>query len=236
MINVLIVEENEFECRNLVNTISHNINYIRLYNMSVTGKDAINILNLNKVDIILLDLNLPDISGIDILKHISRNKLKKYLNSVIIISGDVLSLPKISNCQKDYINAIIQKPINYSTLIKKIQKLAQEKISVNNTNTVKSQINYELQKLCFNFSYNGTRYLAELIYELYINQDKYLDIFTIIARRHHKTINAIEGNIKHAINAMFLDCDEKIIIKYFHYNYITKPKLKEISYTVLNKI
>ena len=241
MINILVVEDNEVQCRNLTNIISRSINDIKVYSMCVTGEDAINIVNLNLVDIIILDLNLPDISGIDILKHISNNSLEKYINSIIIISGDTFLLSKVNECQRNYINSVMHKPIDYDVLVNKIQALIQEKDLTKNMEIIKEQINNELQKLRFNFSYNGTRYLAEVIFELYINQDKYLDnlkhdIFPVIARRHHKTANTIEGNIKQSINAMFFDCDEKVIIKYFHYNYIVKPKLKEISFTILSKI
>ena len=116
-----------------------------------------------------------------------------------------------------------------------------EKNRIRNDDMIKAKINTELKYLNFNFSYNGTRYLAETIFELYDNRTNYIDnfrrdIFPVIAQRHSKSTNAIEGNIKQAINCMFFDCNESIIIDYFNYSFIMKPKLKEISFTILNKL
>lgn len=113
-------------------------------------------------------------------------------------------------------------------------------ISQNNEN-IKIKINNELKHLHYNFSYNGTRYLAEVIFEVYKQKDSHKDnlqknIYPIIAKKYNKSINTIHGNIKQATKCMYLDCEESIINKYFNYSYFVKPKLKEIIFTILNKI
>lgn len=239
MINLAIIEDDIIQSKQMINIISSKLDNVRLYNLSIMGKEALDIINSQDIDIILLDLNLPDISGIDILEYISKNNMKKYTNSIIIVSGDnaLRSMLPISS----YIHTIISKPVSYDDLVYRISNIAVEKNIIKNENIIKNKINKELELLNFNFSYNGTRYLAETILELYNHRNNYIDnlkhdIFPILARRHNKTVNTIVGNIKQSINSMFFDCDEKIIISYFNYNHIMKPKLKEICFTVLNKL
>lgn len=69
MQNLLIVEDNLIQSHFLVNSICKNIPNIRLYNIVSTGIEAIEIIKREKVDIIILDLKLPDMNGIDIIKY-----------------------------------------------------------------------------------------------------------------------------------------------------------------------
>lgn len=241
MVNILVVEDDITQSQNLINVISSEIKEIRLYNMSLTGKEAIEIIDSENIDIILLDLNLPEISGIEILSYISNKNIKKYVNSIVIISGDDRLINQLPNTCHDYIYAIIHKPILYEDLIYRLLEMVIEKNSIKNDDIVKAKINKELEYLKFNFSHNGTRYLAETILELYNKRAGSVDnfkreIFPILAKRHNKTVNTIEGNIKQSINSMFFDCREDILMEYFHYSFIIKPKTKEICFTVLNKL
>jgi len=53
---------------------------------SATGRDAIEILTSQEIDLLLLDINLPDISGLKVLEWITANHIS---TSVIIVSADV---------------------------------------------------------------------------------------------------------------------------------------------------
>lgn len=74
MLNMLVIEDNVIECQQLINIISSQISDLKLYSMTFNGKDALDILEKDKIDIILLDLILPDISGINIIEYIERKK------------------------------------------------------------------------------------------------------------------------------------------------------------------
>lgn len=241
MVNILVVEDDMIQSQHLINIVSRKIEEVKLYNMSINGKEAFEIIDKGNADIILLDLNLPDISGIEILSYISDSKIEKYQNSIIVISGDSNLINQLPSSCYSYICAILHKPVNYDELIYKLWEIVKYKNKFKSDNIIKIKINKELEYLRFNFSHNGTRYLAETIFELYSNRTKFLDnfkrdIFPILAQRHHKSVNTIEGNIKQAINCMFFDCTESALIEYFNYPFIMKPKLKEISYTILNKL
>ena len=62
MFNMLIVDDNIFYAKKLVNIIGDNIENIRILNVATSGFEAINMLQKDNIDIVLLDLKIPNIS------------------------------------------------------------------------------------------------------------------------------------------------------------------------------
>ena len=89
MKNLLIIEDDLIQSYLLINSICRNISDIRLYNIVSTGKEAIKIITENKVDIIILKLNLVDMEGIEIINFIKNNKMTKYIGSIFVITNDI---------------------------------------------------------------------------------------------------------------------------------------------------
>lgn len=77
MINILLVEDNKEISENIVRYFNNEAKIDPVYN----GEDAIDLLNLYNYDIVVLDLMLPEIDGIGVLRYIS----KKHLNAGVII-------------------------------------------------------------------------------------------------------------------------------------------------------
>ncbi len=65
--SILIVEDNEDLCQTLADVLRKQGNKVRT---SYTGKHALDILKQDIIDLVLLDIKLPDYNGIDILKTI----------------------------------------------------------------------------------------------------------------------------------------------------------------------
>src|SRR6056297_474214 len=63
------------------------------------------------VNLILLDLNLPDISGIEVLKRIKSNKNTKRIPVVILTSSR--NSQDIYQCMEFGANSYIQKPVDF---------------------------------------------------------------------------------------------------------------------------
>lgn len=66
--NLILVVEDDKSVRNLIITTLKTKSYP--YVSSETGKDALELINEKKPDIVLLDLGLPDIDGIEVIKQI----------------------------------------------------------------------------------------------------------------------------------------------------------------------
>ncbi len=239
MQNLLIIEHSLTRAYFLTNNICKNIPNIRLYNVSETGLEAIEIIQEKQADIIILDLELPDMSGVDILEFITKNNLKKYIASIIVITNNVELLSQVIGNR--YIYSYHSKANNIDFVLKKLQCLIEEKEKYKKITSIRSKIKIELEKLNFNFSYIGTRYLYDCIYECYgkekiynINLNK--SIYPILSKKYNRTISSIKTSIFQAISKMYCEIDENTLWDYLEYRPITKPKTKDIIECVIKRI
>lgn len=116
-LNILLIDDNPYDTR-LINEILKEIDLkCKIHSVS-NGKEALNYLNnqgkdkkLATPDLILLDLMLPDINGMEILKYI-KNDSKLKLIPVIMVSMSE-DQKNIDEAYQNHINAYIIKRINY---------------------------------------------------------------------------------------------------------------------------
>ncbi len=140
-----------------------------------------------------------------------------------------------------YIYNYFTKPPNFDEIVRCLNNIVKERNCQEKEHTILKKIDIELNHLHFNFSYNGTKYLKECIYELYIKNELDFEnlsknIYPIIAKKHHKSANNIHTNIKQSVQSMCCDCDENTINSYFNNTFFVKPTVKEIIFTILNKL
>jgi len=81
------------------------------------GKIAIEMLQQNKYDIVLMDLQMPEMNGFDAAKYI-REVLKSNI-PIIALTADVTAAD-VEKCKEMGMNDYISKPINEKTLYKKM--------------------------------------------------------------------------------------------------------------------
>ncbi len=62
------------------------------------------------------------------------------------------------------------------------------------------------------------------------------DIYPIVARKYNKSMHNIKSNINKANDYMYKVCKKEILRKYFKFFDDTKPTVKNVIYTMLNKI
>ena len=91
------------------------------------ASEAISYLNKNPSDVILLDIEMPNISGFEFLEDI-RN-IPSYLNvPIIVVSGN--SGHTFYNKAKEYkANAVLTKPVRPDVLIDTIEKVYAEAVN-----------------------------------------------------------------------------------------------------------
>ena len=120
MKNILVVDDD----KNMRNLLSRILAHER-YNTKIAknGTEALDILNTYEIDIVLLDLVLPDINGMDILKTI---KIKYPSIEIVMISGHGTS-EKIVNLIKEGAYDFIEKPFDNKTVSSKISKAIKQR-------------------------------------------------------------------------------------------------------------
>ena len=200
MQNLLIVENNIIKSRQIINYISQKNDDLKVYNISYTYDEAIKMIETQKPDIIILDLKLTDSCFTKIVRYIKENNITKYLHSILVISENTKISSDIPN--SPYIFSYIQNPYKLEDIQDKLKIMITFKnmMKTKKDTEIIKKINTELKNLGYNFSHNGTKYLSEVIFELYNRKDLYTEnlnkfIYPIISEKYNKSINTICGNI-----------------------------------------
>lgn len=121
-LNILLIEDDAIEVMKLHRTISskgldHNI--IEANN----GVEALEILKNKEElpDIILLDLNMPKINGIEFLSILKADEVLKYLPTIVLTTSQ--NHKDILECYKIGIAGYVIKPLKYQEYVEKIEKV-----------------------------------------------------------------------------------------------------------------
>jgi len=85
------------------------------------GKDGSGIEHKGHALLILLDLNLPDMTGIEILRQVKENKYLKSTPVVVLTTTD--DSHEIKRCYEVGCNVYITKPVNYESFANAIRQL-----------------------------------------------------------------------------------------------------------------
>jgi len=85
------------------------------------GKDGSGIDHKGRALLILLDLNLPDMTGIEILRQVKQNKYLKSTPVVVLTTTD--DSHEIRRCYEFGCNVYITKPVNYESFANAIRQL-----------------------------------------------------------------------------------------------------------------
>ena len=85
------------------------------------GKDGSGIEHKGQALLILLDLNLPDMTGIEILRQVKENKYLKSTPVVVLTTTDDSN--EIKRCYELGCNVYITKPVNYESFANAIRQL-----------------------------------------------------------------------------------------------------------------
>ena len=85
------------------------------------GADGSGVANKGRALLILLDLNLPDMTGVDILRQVKENEHLKRTPVVVLTTTD--DKVEIQRCYDLGCNVYITKPVNYDSFAHAIRQL-----------------------------------------------------------------------------------------------------------------
>ena len=127
-VTIAMIEDDEGHAR----LIEKNLRRSRVYNEIVPladgasalaflfGADGSGLVNKGRPLLIMLDLNLPDMSGIDILKRLKENEHLKPVPVVVLTTTD--DKVEIQRCYDLGCNFYITKPVDYEKFANAIQQ------------------------------------------------------------------------------------------------------------------
>jgi DNA-binding response OmpR family regulator len=83
------------------------------------GDTAIEVLKKNKYDIIILDIKMPRMNGIEVLKYIKENKIGSKVIVLTAVDDLAVAIEAVKNGANDYLT----KPYDLDNLLSCIQKV-----------------------------------------------------------------------------------------------------------------
>lgn len=121
-LNILLIEDDEIEVmkfNRVVGSMKINHKIIEANN----GEDAIEILKIKDVvpDIIVLDLNMPKINGIEFLGILKADDYLKYIPTIILSTSN--NQKDLLECYRIGIAGYVIKPLKYDDYVERITKL-----------------------------------------------------------------------------------------------------------------
>lgn len=121
LLNILFVEDDAIEVMMFVRVLQKIGSNHRLIEAR-NGEEALAVLNSKEVipDIILLDLNMPKLNGIEFLKIVKSNDLTKHIPVIIFTTSN--NHRDIATCYKIGISGYIIKPLKYEDYLVLVQK------------------------------------------------------------------------------------------------------------------
>jgi CheY-like chemotaxis protein len=120
-LNILLIEDDAIEImkfNRVLSTLGLNHKIIEANN----GEEALEILKVKDIipDIIILDLNMPKINGIEFLKILKQDEYLRYIPAIILTTSN--NHKDVLKCYKIGIAGYVLKPLKYEDYLDKIKK------------------------------------------------------------------------------------------------------------------
>ncbi|PKG53336.1 MULTISPECIES: response regulator [Olleya] len=121
-LKILLIEDDMIEVMKLNRTIST----LKLDHTIIeanNGEDALELLEQkdNLPDIILLDLNMPKINGIEFLKILKKDDVLRYIPTIILTTSN--NQKDLLECYKTGVAGYVIKPLKYEDYVSKIERV-----------------------------------------------------------------------------------------------------------------
>jgi CheY-like chemotaxis protein len=120
--NILLIEDDTIEVmkfNRVVKTLNLNHKIIEANN----GEEALEILRIKEIipDIILLDLNMPKLNGLEFLRILKNDESLKFIPSIVLTTSS--NHKDLLECYKIGIAGYLLKPLKYDDYMERIKKL-----------------------------------------------------------------------------------------------------------------
>lgn len=235
MNRLAILEDNLEFSRSLLNYIISKNKKIRLSSLAINKEEMMeSIKSLNKDDILLLDLGLPEINGLSIIDKLKRDK--ENMPHIIVMSGDVDLLEK-SKEYTPYIYTTIKKPFAFSRIIDIIEEITDE----SQQKYYEEFVREELRKFDMNITTIGYNYLVDAITfslkdETLLKDMKNVLYKNISLKNNNVSITNIKWTIEKSVKSMQRYTSTSITRPYFRVESGEKITPKLFIATVIERL
>lgn len=122
MYNVVIVEDEELEREALRTILTEHIDGIRILGEARNGPEAVQMIDRFDIDILLVDINIPKINGLDVIRHLRAKRADTRV--VIITAYDYFEITRAAIHLR--VDEYLLKPIRTQVLVSTVQACIQQ--------------------------------------------------------------------------------------------------------------
>ena len=187
MIKVMIAEDNKSLCKNCFEFLT-NDEEIRVVSCTLDGKRTLEKYLEIKPDVLLLDLDLPKISGIEIINFLSRFSEESNKCNIIVVSGSIELLSTLCNTAQVY--RVIHKPADLQYILQTIKEIQYRPTKID-----QKELKKLLTSLRFKVYSTGVSYLITAIniaYERPYLLNNIKDLYSVVASQRNLSPSTIK--------------------------------------------
>jgi CheY-like chemotaxis protein len=122
--NILAIDDNE-DILKLLDTVvtgrGHNLTQVR------NGKEGVKLIEEQNFDAVLLDLAMPEFSGLDVIESLKKSNHLKDQNIIIFTASSATDKVIAELLKNEGISSCIRKPVKIKFLMKKIDEMVNSK-------------------------------------------------------------------------------------------------------------
>jgi len=224
MIKLMIADDNKSFSKTYGDIFSKDKN-IQIVSFTYDGINTLNEYNKKKPDVLLLDLDLPKMNGLEVIDNLSLDLKERKKCNIIIISGDITKRTNLYNTSKIY--RVFSKPIDHELVLETIKEIAEEN---SQTEFSEKRVRDLLLALNFNIHSTGSVYLLDAISiaykkpELITNTKK---LYEIVGRNYNVNFLTVNNKIRNSLETMLrISSDEEIrrVLPLYHCGRGLTPK------------
>lgn len=149
--NVLIVDD-EFLARKLLSEYVSKVEFLNLVDTCPDATNAMQVLNKENIDILFLDIQMPDISGMEMLKLLNNRPSVVLTTAYSEYAVDAFALGVV-----DY----LLKPFDYARFMQAINKIVNKNVieSQNETNSLNDYLLVKADYKLYKVNYDDLHYI-----------------------------------------------------------------------------
>lgn len=181
-----------------------------------------------KPDILLLDLDLPKMSGLEIIDYLNQIPEERNKCNIIVITGDRQKMNKIRKTSKVY--QIVEKPIDCERLLKLVRE-----VPLPNDFETKKQVFF--RTLHLKPSSKGTTYLSDAVDIAHTDASKVNSmnsIYDIVSAKRKVSASKVKWSIRNTIKRLNRVAPKEYLENVFYiYSYDEEVTPKDfMTYTI----
>lgn len=216
-IEVVIADDNENLCNELEEYYEARSD-IKIVGKAGDGKTALNLVEICKPDLLLLDIIMPILDGISVLYQLK--EINSELKTIVITAfGQEHIVSRVADLGAAY---YLIKPFEFSVLTKRIKDVfaaENEAICYRPKFDVDSLVRQRLDTFGISSNLKGYSYINTAV-SLVLNNRRLIHsvtkhLYPEIGKQHGATGVQVERSIRHAIENTWLNGDPEMLEKYF---------------------